>query len=110
MLLENARPGGQRLSPWPGVPPALFLLKPSRRLLGTSSRGVGTLPNSFFCISSSCTGSFDRILVPVLCCLSSHSTRSASANQCRATSLHASLTLRSVLWAAGSLAANPRRR
>ena len=104
MLLDNARLGIQRFSPWPGTRPVRFPLKPSARLLGTSSPAVGTLPGSlYFCMSSSCTGSCDRILLPVLCSLSSQSTRSASANQCRAMSLNAPLTLRSVLCAARSL-------
>jgi hypothetical protein len=80
---------------------ALFPLKFCALLLGTSSRGVGTLPGCVcFERASSSTGSCDWILLPVLCCLSSQSTCSASANQCRATSLNASLTLRSVLCAA----------
>jgi hypothetical protein len=86
------------------------LILASGGLLGTSSRGVGTLPGSlYFCMSSSFTGSCDRICCP-FSAASLANQLSASANQCRATSLNAPLTRRSVLCVARCRASFPLRR
>jgi hypothetical protein len=143
MLLEDARLGSPRFSPWPAGRPALLGLRPCWRLFDTDLQAIdslvgtlpgasfcrfcgrlfGTLPGGLFCGTLSGTpsssynlssGSFCFCMVVGfswrLSCVSNHSTRSASANQCRAMSLNASLTLGMVLCAARCLAASPRRR
>jgi len=47
LRIRRGRLKGPRCEPWPAGPPAPFGLRPCARVLGTSRRGVGTLPASW---------------------------------------------------------------
>ena len=126
---DNARQGSPKFSPCSADQPALLSLRQCGRLADIGLQVVGSLvgtlrgassfygfglsgtPSSSYNLSS---GSYYLSMVVGfswrLSCVSNHSTRSASINQCRATSWKASLTPGWVLCAARCLAANPRRR